>query len=234
MSPTADRHSRDPVATSTVSRMIGVVDAIVSARGDKPRRGSRRTLHDTRFAAAAVGMALLLIAIGVEHYWLRDLKFDDAWIHFRYARNLAQGKGFVYNDGERVLGSGGIAWNLILALLARATGPDALSGGVSLMNFVTLVGFAASPLHRFFRQAPQRIKTFEFKAAVIAEQPVQTSELQHNWRIMVTALDSGTLATGTPHGTQTFRRANLISEIEGGGLREDTKKTAKPARILSL
>src|SRR5206468_2430966 len=107
MSPTADRHSRDPVATSTVSRMIGVVDAIVSARGDKPRRGSRRTLHDTRFAAAAVGMALLLIAIGVEHYWLRDLKFDDAWIHFRYARNLAQGKGFVYNDGERVLGSGG-------------------------------------------------------------------------------------------------------------------------------
>ena len=73
-----------------------------------------------------------------------------------------------------------------------------------------LVGFAASPLHRFFRQAPQRIKTFEFKAAVIAEQPVQTGELQHNWRIMVTALDSGTLATGTPHETQTFRRLARI------------------------
>ena len=123
--------------------MIGVVDTIVSARGDKPPPGSRRALYGARFAAAAVGMALLLIAIGVEHYWLRDLKFDDAWIHFRYARNLAQGKGFVYNDGERVLGSGGIVWNLILALLARATGPDALSGGVSLMNFVALVGCAA-------------------------------------------------------------------------------------------
>ncbi len=97
MSPTADRHNRDPLATSTVSKMIGVVDAIVSARGDKPPPGSRFTLDDARFAAAAVGMTLLLIAIGVEHYWLRDLKFDDAWIHFRYARNLAQGKGFVYS-----------------------------------------------------------------------------------------------------------------------------------------
>jgi hypothetical protein len=115
----------------------------MAAPSDMPPDGSRRTRNDVRLAAAAVGMALLLLAIGIEHYWLRDLKFDDAWIHFRYARNLAQGKGFVYNDGERVLGSGGIAWNLILALLARATGPDTLSSGVSIMNFAALVGCTA-------------------------------------------------------------------------------------------
>jgi len=126
-----------------MSRTIGIVDPIVPALRDAPPGGTRGTLDDVRFVAAAVGISLLLLAIGIEHYWLRGLKFDDAWIHFRYAQNLAHGKGFVYNEGERVLGSGGIAWNLILAVLARATGPDTLSDAVSLMNFVALVGCAA-------------------------------------------------------------------------------------------
>ena len=57
--------------------------------------------------AAATVLGALLILLGVEHYWLRDLKFDDAYIHFRYAENIAQGEGFVYNPGERILGSRG-------------------------------------------------------------------------------------------------------------------------------
>src|SRR2546426_5263478 len=69
--------------------------------------------------AAAAVLGALLILLGVEHYWLRDLKFDDAYIHFRYAENIAQGEGFVYNPGERlVLGSGAIPWNLMLAVIA--------------------------------------------------------------------------------------------------------------------
>jgi len=46
--------------------------------------------------AAATVLGALLILLGVEHYWLRDLKFDDAYIHFRYAENIARGEGFVY------------------------------------------------------------------------------------------------------------------------------------------
>src|SRR5438132_850716 len=74
---------------------------------------------------AAAVLAALLILLGVEHYWLRGLKFDDAYIHFRYAENIARGEGFVYNPGERVLGSGAIPWNLMLAALAALRPPGA-------------------------------------------------------------------------------------------------------------
>jgi hypothetical protein len=42
--------------------------------------------------------------------------YDDAFITFRYAVNLAEGHGFVYNVGERVQGVSGPLWGLLLAL----------------------------------------------------------------------------------------------------------------------
>ncbi len=84
--------------------------------------------------AAATVLGALLILLGVEHYWLRDLKFDDAYIHFRYAENIAQGEGFVYNPGERVLGSGAIPWNLMLAVIAALAPPGTLPAAVSVLN----------------------------------------------------------------------------------------------------
>jgi len=47
---------------------------------------------------------------------------DDAYITFRYARNLADGRGFVYNTGERVLGTTTPLYTLMLTGLALATG----------------------------------------------------------------------------------------------------------------
>jgi len=41
---------------------------------------------------------------------------DDAYITFRYARNLAAGEGFVYNSGERVLGTSAPLWAILLAV----------------------------------------------------------------------------------------------------------------------
>ena len=40
---------------------------------------------------------------------------DDAYISFRYARNLAQGEGLVFNPGERVEGFTNPGWVLLLA-----------------------------------------------------------------------------------------------------------------------
>ena len=47
---------------------------------------------------------------------------DDAYITFRYARNLIEGHGFVYNPGERVLGTTTPLYTLLLAGLALTTG----------------------------------------------------------------------------------------------------------------
>ncbi len=44
---------------------------------------------------------------------------DDAFITFRYARNLIAGLGFVYNPGEHVLGTTTPLYTLLLAGLAR-------------------------------------------------------------------------------------------------------------------
>jgi hypothetical protein len=67
---------------------------------------------------------------------------DDAHITFRYARNLVEGSGFVYNPGERVLGTTTPVYTLLLAGLALVTGIrdfpalalaiNALTGAVSV------------------------------------------------------------------------------------------------------
>jgi len=47
---------------------------------------------------------------------------DDAYITFRYARNILDGLGFVYNAGERVLGTTTPLYTLLMATLAGLTG----------------------------------------------------------------------------------------------------------------
>lgn len=47
---------------------------------------------------------------------------DDAFITFRYARNILSGAGFVYNWGERVLGTTTPLYTLLMAILAGVSG----------------------------------------------------------------------------------------------------------------
>jgi hypothetical protein len=67
---------------------------------------------------------------------------DDAYITFRYARNLAEGAGLVYNIGERVLGTSAPLFAVLLAALRRITGVAIPSLAVSLGAF----GFVTSAL----------------------------------------------------------------------------------------
>ena len=48
----------------------------------------------------------------MSHYWFLS---DDCYISFRYARNLVEGHGLVYNPGERVEGFSNPLWVLLLA-----------------------------------------------------------------------------------------------------------------------
>jgi hypothetical protein len=102
-----------------------------------------KTHHRILFAISATLAAAAAVLAGREHWVLRELKFDDAWIHLRYAANLAAGKGFVYNPGEKVLGSAGVLWELILAVIARATSIHALPVIVTILNCLALYACAA-------------------------------------------------------------------------------------------
>ena len=57
--------------------------------------------------------------------WLAALSWfvtEDAYISFRYARNLIEGHGLVYNIGERVEGYSNFLWTIELAAIWRALG----------------------------------------------------------------------------------------------------------------
>ena len=64
--------------------------------------------------AALAGILAVAGALRVL-FAFRSSPTDDAYITFRYARNLAAGLGFVYNSGERVLGTTTPLFTLLLA-----------------------------------------------------------------------------------------------------------------------
>jgi hypothetical protein len=77
---------------------------------------------------------------------------DDAYITFRYARNLVEGLGFVYNPGERVLGTTTPLYTLLLAGLALATGSrdfPALALAVNALSGAASVGLLYALGRRF-------------------------------------------------------------------------------------
>jgi hypothetical protein len=81
----------------------------------------RRRLADLPIAAAFAAAAITArVSIG-------PLTIDDAYVTFRYARNVATGVGFVYNAGEHVLGTTTPLWTLVLAGAYLLGGHD-LSG----------------------------------------------------------------------------------------------------------
>lgn len=59
---------------------------------------------------------------------------DDAYITFRYARNLAAGLGLVYNPGEHVLGTSAPLMAGLLAGFARLFGPEGIPWYAVLVN----------------------------------------------------------------------------------------------------
>jgi arabinofuranosyltransferase len=66
----------------------------------------------------ACGAALAVMALGFE--WSREYLYnvcDDSLISLQYARNVAEGRGFVFNPGERVEGYTNFLWVALTALL---------------------------------------------------------------------------------------------------------------------
>lgn len=69
-----------------------------------------------------MGLGLLLLVALVSRLLPGPRIIDDAFITFRYARNIVAGLGPVYNPGERVLGTTTPLYTALLALLGLLTG----------------------------------------------------------------------------------------------------------------
>ena len=65
--------------------------------------------------AILIGLMSVTLYIGFRQH---ASSFDDAYITYRYARNIASGQGFVYNVGEAVLGTTTPLYTLLLAALS--------------------------------------------------------------------------------------------------------------------
>ena len=66
-----------------------------------------------------------------------NLAQDDAYITYRYARNIALGKGFVYNEGEWVLGTTTPLYTVFLALVSYFSKEDVVGIG-TIISTVSL------------------------------------------------------------------------------------------------
>jgi len=61
-------------------------------------------------------LILILFITTIQIYFFKDFIVDDSYITFRYGKNLAKGKGIVFNEGERVEGATNFNFILFSAL----------------------------------------------------------------------------------------------------------------------
>jgi len=73
-------------------------------------------------AITALAALLWLVPAAYAAWRLGEKSFDDFYITYRYAWNLAAGHGFVFNPGERVFATTAPGFGLLLALLTWSTG----------------------------------------------------------------------------------------------------------------
>ena len=70
-----------------------------------------------RWHLALAGLLLVAgIAVFLGESLVRHAQLDDAYISYRYAQNLVEGHGLVYNPGEAVEGITNLLWALLVAV----------------------------------------------------------------------------------------------------------------------
>jgi len=85
--------------------------------------------------AGIVGLVLIVVGQGPLFGW--DV-VDDAFITFRYAANLADGHGLVFNIGDRVEGYSNFLWNVLLAASGSIGCDIVLTGKLLSLIFACL------------------------------------------------------------------------------------------------
>jgi hypothetical protein len=92
-----------------------------------------------------LALALLAVVIGTAQAITRRWITDDAYISFRYARNLLRGLGLVFNDGERVEGYSNFLWTLWCAIGMRlGFAPESWAIGSGIACFTASLALLAA------------------------------------------------------------------------------------------
>jgi hypothetical protein len=130
---------------------------------------------------------LLLIAaaalrIVLAFHLVPDRLFDDAYVTFRYARNLAKGLGLVFNPGEHVLGTTTPLFTFLLAAGAR------LFGSQYIEQLAVTIGVLASLASIYFSE----------RALTVAEVPEEVK-----WTFLSVLCFLGSFVTNATSGMET-------------------------------
>ncbi len=120
--------------------------------GTTTQREANRLRVQTIGVCALWVFVCAVYAWNVSHYFFLG---DDAFISFRYAANLADGNGLVWNPGERVEGYTNFLWVLILAAgMALGIAPEGLACTLGIASGIAVLaslGFYSArrlgPLH---------------------------------------------------------------------------------------
>jgi hypothetical protein len=73
---------------------------------------------NNRYAQYGFLILYLLIALAVWRAFMFEFRLDDSFITYRYARNFAEGKGLVYNQGDSVLSTTAPLYAILLSVLS--------------------------------------------------------------------------------------------------------------------
>jgi len=92
-----------------------------------------------RFGFMAILIIIATTGVVSSAFWLFDN--DDAYITYRYARNVATGKGLVYNEGERVLGTTTPLFAILIGLFSFLYNNPVFWGKLFSSLFLGIIGF---------------------------------------------------------------------------------------------
>src|SRR5688572_7143347 len=89
---------------------------------------THRSEHATQLSWLVNAVSLLAIVVPALFVSAINLNisYDDAFITYRYAYNLATGAGFVYNLGEWYMGTTAPLYGMLLGMLGWVFSPDAI------------------------------------------------------------------------------------------------------------
>lgn len=115
-----------------------------------PSNSMTRTVRIVLVSILVLEVAWAVYSVGAQlpALWADRWVQDDAYVSFRYARNLVRGNGLVYNSDQRVEGYTNFLWTLIatipLALGTKDPLPfmHAVSAGLWILSYALLVLFS--------------------------------------------------------------------------------------------